>query len=495
LSRTRGQNRKTPYYPAFLDLAGKRVVVVGGGLIATRKVTGLLECGPSPLVVVAPRASETVEVLAAAGRIEWRSRAYEAGDLHGANLAIAASDDRALNAAVARDARERHVPVLAVDDPATCDFIAPAVVKRGDVVVAVSTGGRSPAMARRTRERVERSLPTYWGDLLDVAAQAREQLGPERRCLDGERWQMALDGEVEQLVAEGATEQAVERLLERVSEDASSPAPAARPGLVSLVGAGPGDPELLTLRALRRLQAADAVVSDRLVGQAILNECPDSAELFDVGKAPGCHVRPQAEINTLLVRLGREGRRVVRLKGGDPFVFGRGGEEALALREAGVPFEVVPGVSAAIAAPAAAGIPVTHRGLASSVTIATGHARAGGTLADDHDWTALAQQRGTLVFLMPLEHLAEIANELIANGRDPAEPAALVRGGTMQGQTQLVASLSQIALRAREAGVSSPATLVVGAVVDLAAVLGPRSSAAVPGGAGPADRLLTATTD
>jgi uroporphyrin-III C-methyltransferase len=236
---------------------------------------------------------------------------------------------------------------------------------------------------------------------------------------------------------------------------------------VSLVGAGPGDPELLTLRALRRLQTAEAVVHDRLVSAEVLEYAHPAAERFDVGKAPGGRGRTQDEINELLVQLGRLGRRVVRLKGGDPFVFGRGGEEALALARAGVAFEVVPGISAALAAPAAAGIPVTHRGLSGSVTVVNGHD------AEQHDWSALARSGGTLVFLMAVEHLEEIVDRLLSGGRAADEPAAVVQWATTPKQRFLSAPLASIAAATRAAGLEPPAVLVVGRTVGLSAELWP----------------------
>ncbi|MDQ3328853.1 MAG: uroporphyrinogen-III C-methyltransferase [Chloroflexota bacterium] len=243
-------------------------------------------------------------------------------------------------------------------------------------------------------------------------------------------------------------------------------------GLVSLVGAGPGDPDLLTIKALKRLERADAVVFDRLIARALLDYAPRGATMYDVGKIPGLHgASRQTEINDLLIRLGREGLRVVRLKGGDPFLFGRGGEEALALTTADVPWEIIPGISSALAAPAAAGMPVTHRGYSGSVTIATGHAQTGEHADAGHDWGALARMRGTLVFLMAVENLDLIVQRLLAEGRDGNEPAALVRWGTTTQQTVLSSTLSEIAARARAVQLQPPAVLVIGPTVRLAHVL------------------------
>jgi uroporphyrin-III C-methyltransferase / precorrin-2 dehydrogenase / sirohydrochlorin ferrochelatase len=456
-----------PYFPAFLDLVRKRVLVVGGGHVATTKVRALLPCQPQPLVVVAPEVSDFIAAQAATGALEWQPRHFVVSDAVAAELIFAATDDRALNAQVARAARARHIPVLAVDDVPNCDFIAPAIVRRGDVVIAISTAGRSPAMARRIREHLDRTLPPAWSDLLEVAAAARERLGSARAVIEPDAWQAALDGDVERLAANGQLEQATDVLLSKLERSLFD---GPRRGLVSLVGAGPGDPELLTLRALRRLQAADAVVHDRLVSPEVLAYAPRHAARYDVGKSAGGHGSSQADIEALLVELGHTGQRVVRLKGGDPFVFGRGGEEALALARAGVPFEVVPGVSAALAAPAAAGIPVTHRGLSSSVTVATGHT------AHAHDWAALASVGGTLVFLMAVEHLDEIVEHLLAHGRPADEPAAIVHWATTPRQQTVLAPLSGIVDAARAATIEPPAVLVVGPTAALSGRLAPEGS-------------------
>jgi uroporphyrin-III C-methyltransferase len=295
--------------------------------------------------------------------------------------------------------------------------------------------------------------------LLDVAAAARDALGEARREIDPDTWQEALGGEVEQLAASGCTEEATALLLERLR---SRPVASRQRGFVSLVGAGPGDPDLLTVRGLRRLQAAEAVVYDRLASPELLELVPQTAERYDVGKQPHGRGATQSDINALLISLARAGRKVVRLKGGDPFVFGRGGEEMLALREAGVPYDIVPGISSAIAAPGVAEIPVTHRGLAASVTIATGHA------ADDA--FPDVPEAGTLVFLMAVERLQPLVEHLLRSGRAPHEPAALIERATSPRERVIRAPLACIVERARAEAVEAPAVLVVGPTVALGRV-------------------------
>jgi uroporphyrin-III C-methyltransferase/precorrin-2 dehydrogenase/sirohydrochlorin ferrochelatase len=468
MPRTDPTDRGVPYFAAFLDLLHKQVVVVGGGRVAATKVRALLPCHPEPLIVVAPRAARSIQNAATNGQLIWHQREYATGDLRNATLVFGASDDRQLNARVADDARALGIPVLAVDDVPNCDFIAPALVRRGDLTIAISTAGRSPAMARRARQSLEQSLPPHWADLLEVAAAVRERLGGTRSLIDPDRWQSAIDGEVERLVAQGARESAIDLLLRKLERSLFEPEThqAECAGIVSLVGAGPGDPDLLTLRAVQRLQAADVVVHDRLVSPRVLEYAAPAAELVDVGKRPGSGGPSQADINALLVELGQQGRRVVRLKGGDPFVFGRGGEEALALARAGVAFEVVPGISSALAAPAAAGIPVTQRGLSASVTVVNGHD------SDQHAWSALASSAGTLVFLMAVEHLEDIVDRLLLHGRPATEPAALVEWATTPRQRIVAAPLADLISEARRVAVQPPAVLIVGPTAALAAELG-----------------------
>jgi uroporphyrin-III C-methyltransferase/precorrin-2 dehydrogenase/sirohydrochlorin ferrochelatase len=428
MPRTQSEHRCVAYFAAFLDLLGKKVVVVGGGRVASSKVRALLPCQPAPLMV------------------------------------------RDLNAQVAADARALGIPVLAVDDVPNCDFIAPALVRRGDLTIAISTSGKSPAMARRTREHLERALPAFWGDLLDVAAAARERLGAARALVEPDAWQVALD-QVQDLVSRGVLPEAEAALVHKLEHSLFEPIGPSGTGLVSLVGAGPGDPDLLTLRAVDRLQHADVVVHDRLAGERVLEYAGTDAERIDVGKRPGGLGASQDEINALLIELGGQGKRVVRLKGGDPFVFGRGGEEALALAKAGVAFEVVPGVSSALAAPAAAGIPVTHRGLSASVTVINGHD------VDQHDWDVLSRAGGTLVLLMAVERLDDIAARLLESGKPATEPTALIEWATTPRQRIILAPLRHLVATARAEGVQAPAVLVVGPTAALARELGATESA------------------
>jgi uroporphyrin-III C-methyltransferase/precorrin-2 dehydrogenase/sirohydrochlorin ferrochelatase len=461
------------YYPVGLDLEGQRVLVVGGGKVAEGKIDQLLDCG-AHVALVSPTATPRLAALATGGQIEWIARPFEPTDVDGAWIVIAAADDRSANAAVARDARAVGRLVNSVDDVPNCDFIAMSVLRRGDVQVSISTGGGSPAMARWLREELESLLPEELGPLLDVLAEVRGefkaagQLPPPYAP-----WRDAIQ-RILPLLAAGRREEA-RRVLSLSLRDAGprqegaphpNPLPEGEgmpPGTVYLVGAGPGDPGLLTVRAKELLESADVVIYDRLVDASVLALVSPRAELIDVGKEPGAHCASQSQINALLIAQADQGRQVVRLKGGDPFVFGRGGEEAVALAAAGVPFEVVPGVSAALAAPAYAGIPVTHRGSAPAVAIVTGHGAEGTAV----DWDALARSGATLVILMGMANLPTISRRLVEAGLADSTPVAIVQNGTRSNQATLVATLKDIATRAHAAGIGSPATIVVGDVVAL----------------------------
>ncbi len=473
-----------PYYPVALDLVDKPVLVVGGGAVAEGKVDGLLEAG-ARVTVVSPTLTGRLLGMAAQGRFAWRKRPFEVADVEGAWIVIAATDDTAVNARVADAARAAGRLVNAVDDVPNCDFIATSIVRRGDVQISISTGGGSPAMARWLREQLDAALPAELGELLDALSEVRAKLKATGAVPPYAAWKAAIEAALSSPRPSGEVEgESVPREAgARPPHHPAQPRPhlafghplpegeEPRRGTVYLVGAGPGDPGLLTLRALSCLAGADAVVYDQLVDDEVLRLARPDARLIYVGKQPGRHHAAQDEINRLLVELARERLAVVRLKGGDPFVFGRGGEEALALRQAGVPFEVVPGVSSALAAPAAAGIPVTHRGRASAVTVVTGHECGPGSSVD---WDALARSRATLVVLMGMGNLPRIVDRLLAAGRSPDEPVAVVQNATRHNQLVLRASLATVAAEAEAAGLGSPAVIVVGAVAELNDLLSPQ---------------------
>ena len=464
------------FYPVFLNLRGRRAVVIGGGAVAEQKVLGLLAAG-AHVTVVSPETTRRLADLAAAGGIELRRRPYRSGDLAGAWLAIAGTDDRGANARVWAEAEREGVLLNAVDDLDHCSFIAPAIHREGDITVAISTSGKSPALAARLRHRVARLVGPAEARLCDLLGALRPEVAarvPDARARTA-LWYRIVDSDVIEFARRGDMEGARGRIDELV--DQPEIPRLAHPsgwgdgatGVVYLVGAGPGDPGLITARGLEILRSADVLVYDRLVAPALVAEAPPSAERVFVGKRP--HGRgtdlAQEEINALLVDRARRGLTVVRLKGGDPFVFGRGAEECEALHAAGVPFRVVPGVTSAIAAPAAAGIPVTHRRLASAFAVVTGHECDG---VSSLDWEALARVP-TLVVLMGLSALPEITARLLEHGADPDTPAALIASGTLPTQRTVVGTLATLAARVAEEGLEPPATVVVGEVVRVREVL------------------------
>ncbi|MCC2322980.1 uroporphyrinogen-III C-methyltransferase [Cellulomonas xiejunii] len=395
----------TTRHPLLLDLAGRRVVVVGGGPVAARRTRGVLADG-ADVHVVAPALCEDLADLAAAGAVTWHAREYAPGDLADAWLVHTATGERRTDDAVAAEAEAARTWCVRADDAAASTAWTPAVARAGDVTVAVGAGG-DPRRAVALRSALQVQLDT--GAL------------PLRRRRPGA-------------------------------------------GHVTLVGGGPGDPGLITTRGRRALAEADVVVVDRLAPRALLDELEPDVEVVEAGKAPHAHTLTQSEINVLLVERARAGQRVVRLKGGDPFVLGRGGEELAACRAAGVAVEVVPGVTSAIAVPGAADIPVTHRDVARQVTIVSAHDA-------DTDWQTLARLRGTLVLLMGVGRLAEHMSRLASHGLDPATPVAVVEDGTLPTQRTTLGTLADIAARAQEVGVRNPAVVVVGAVASLAAAL------------------------
>jgi uroporphyrin-III C-methyltransferase len=420
-------------------VAGRRCLVVGGGKVAARKVDQLVARG-ADVTVVAP---EVTTALAARDDIVIERRPYRAGEAASYRLVLTATGVREVEQQVFDDAEAAGVWVNAADDPARCSFTLPAVVRRGPVTVAVATDGTSPALATWLRDRLADALPPDVEALAAEVARQRDAVHGDGRSTEELAWHEVIGA----LARRGGVEQL-------------APAPDGRAPAVSvhLVGAGPGDPELLTVRAARLLAEADVVVHDRLAELASTLARP-GAELVDVGKRPG-NPYPQENINALLVQLARQGLSVVRLKGGDPFVFGRGGEEAMALAAAGVSFSVVPGVTSAVSVPAAAGVPVTHRGVAAAFTVVTGHRMTG---AEAVDWDALARVGGTIVVLMGVAHRAAMADQLMAGGLSPDTPVAAIHNGTHRDQEVTRCRLAELGATP----LSAPCTIVIGAVAAL----------------------------
>ncbi|WP_449433810.1 siroheme synthase CysG [Pseudomonas putida] len=448
------------YLPLFHKLQGARVLVVGGGEIALRKARLLADAGAA-LRVVAPDVDGLLAALARDGGGEVLVRGYQAGDLDGCRLVIAATDDCVLNAQVSADAQARSLPVNVVDAPALCSVIFPAIVDRSPLVVAVSSGGDAPVLARLIRAKLEAWIPSAYGELAGLAARFRDQVKALYPDVNQRRgfWENVFQGPVaeRQLAGQGAE---AERLLQAMVDGA----PVQQGGEVYLVGAGPGDPDLLTFRALRLMQQADVVLYDRLVAPAIIEMCRRDAERIYVGKRRAEHAVPQDQINRLLVDLARQGKRVLRLKGGDPFIFGRGGEEIEELAEHGIAFQVVPGITAASGCSAYGGIPLTHRDYAQSVRFVTGHLKDGTSNLPWHDLVAPAQ---TLVFYMGLVGLPTICAELIRHGRAASTPAALVQQGTTRNQRVFTGTLADLPALVAQHEVHAPTLVIVGEVVQL----------------------------
>jgi uroporphyrin-III C-methyltransferase / precorrin-2 dehydrogenase / sirohydrochlorin ferrochelatase len=450
------------YFPVFFDLKAQKVLIVGGGEVALRKVT-LLERTGADMRLVAPEIRPELMARAAAGKLKLAMREFVPDDLQGVRMVIVATSHRAVNRWIAKLSDARGIPVNVVDDREASRFIVPAIIDRDPVLVAISTGGTSPVLARRLRERLEGLVPKNIGALALWLRALRKTARRRLRDVDTRRrfFEAVVDGAAARRFEAGDL-QGAQRIAQTLLAAASS-GPCAL-GQVTLVGAGPGDPELLTLKALRALQDADVILHDRLVSDAVLDLARRDATRISVGKAAGGIGSTQAQINQLLIEHAAAGKRVVRLKGGDPFIFGRGGEELEALAQAQINFSVVPGVTAAAGCAAYAGIPLTHRDYAHSVTFVTGHADKEGK---EPDWRALAQPGMTAVFYMGLARLDHIVAKLIEHGAPADLPAGLIAQGTLPEQRVVTATLATLAAAAKQSKLQSPALLVVGEVVAL----------------------------
>jgi uroporphyrin-III C-methyltransferase / precorrin-2 dehydrogenase / sirohydrochlorin ferrochelatase len=450
------------FLPVFFKLKGRPCLVVGGGEVAARKTALLLQAGAS-VSVVAPRLGTNLAHMAEEGQVVHRSAEFTPADLDGCVLAIAATDRTKVNRAVSDAAQARGIPVNVVDQPELCSFIMPAIVDRSPVVVAVSTGGASPVLARLLRAKLESTIPAGYGRLAALTERFRARVKEQLADTGARRvfWERVLQGPVAELVLAGREQDAEAALETALAQHGES---AGGMGEVYLVGGGPGDPDLLTFRALRLMQQADVVVYDRLVAGAVLELTRRDAERIYVGKARNNHALPQEEINRLLVRLAKEGKRVLRLKGGDPFIFGRGGEEIDTLAEEGVPFQVVPGITAASGCASYSGIPLTHRDYAQSCVFVTGHLKDGSM---DLNWPMLAQPNQTVVFYMGLMGLATLCQQLIDHGRSASTPAALIQQGTTPNQRVYTGTLATLPDVVKVHEIRPPTLIIVGEVVKL----------------------------
>ncbi len=449
------------YFPVFLDLKKRTCLLVGGGDVATRKGRLLSKAG-AVLRVVAPEISAELRELVAEHNGEIFAREYQTSDLENCVIAIAATDNEPLNEKISLDAKARFLPVNVVDNPALCTYITPAIIDRSPLVIAISSGGEAPVLARLIRAKLETLIPANYGKLAIIAKNWRERVKARFDNGDSRRrfWEKILQGPAAELVLNGQ-EASAEKIIEiEINKNDDS----LTQGEVYLVGGGPGDPELLTLRALRLMQQADVVLYDRLVSDGVMELVRRDAERIYVGKRRSEHAMQQENINQLLVDLAKQGKRVLRLKGGDPFIFGRGGEEIELLAQNNIPFQVVPGITAASGCAAYAGIPLTHRDYAQSVRFVTGHLKSDDT---NLHWPELANPTQTLVFYMGLIGLKDICNALIQHGRAPTTPVALIEKGTTQDQRVLIADLTTIAEVVAAHEVHAPTLIIVGDVVKL----------------------------
>jgi uroporphyrin-III C-methyltransferase / precorrin-2 dehydrogenase / sirohydrochlorin ferrochelatase len=452
------------HLPIFLDLGGKAAVVVGGGAAAARRAEHLIKAG-ARVTTFATALSDDFRELLDQPNFRHETRGPEPKDFENCALCFVAVDDEGASAEAWAAAKGAGAWVNVADRPRFCDFIMPSILDRSPLVVAISTGGASPILGRMLKARLESSIPAAYGRLADLMGGFRDAVAKaiaspvQRRRF----WETVLEGSIAEMALSGDDRAAAAELAQAI-EGASADNSEGPRGEVYLVGAGPGDPDLLTFRALRLMQKADVVLYDRLTDPHVMNLVRREAERIYVGKQPEDHELPQGEISALLVKLAKEGKRVLRLKGGDPFMFGRGGEEIEALAAEGVPFQVCPGVTAAIGAAAYAGIPLTHRDHAQACVFVTGHGKEGKI---DLDWTALLQPRQTVAIYMGLRNIEALTREFVARGASADLPAAIVDNATRPNQRVVVGTLGTLAAKAHAAELSGPSIIIVGTVVTL----------------------------
>jgi len=450
------------YLPLFVDLKDRKCIVVGGGDIAARK-SGLLLKAQAKVLVVSPRVSATTQALIDAGEVRWLEAEFSPEHLSETLLVIAATDNEAVNRDVHHQAKAQKILVNVADCPELCDFILPSILDRSPIVVAVSSGGKSPILARQLRARLETLIPPTYGRLADLVGRYRQAVQDKLPKLSMRRrfWESVLQGKVADHVLAGRDSEGEQTLQSILDETQPKDH---QQGEVYLVGAGPGDPELLTFKALRLMQQADVVFYDRLVSKEVLALVRKEAEQVYVGKQRDWHAVRQEEINQLLLTHAQQGKRVLRLKGGDPFIFGRGGEEIETLAAENIPFQVVPGITAASGCASYAGIPLTHRDYSQSCTFVTGQLKAGEL---DLNWPALVQPRQTVVVYMGLAGLSVLSQKLQQYGLSADTPAALVQQGTTEHQKVWVCTIGDLPSLAEREQPAAPTLVIIGDVVKL----------------------------
>jgi uroporphyrin-III C-methyltransferase/precorrin-2 dehydrogenase/sirohydrochlorin ferrochelatase len=449
------------YFPLFIKLKEQKCLVVGAGRVAVRKIDLLSKAG-AVITVIAENISPAIDDIKDTHNLTIHKRRFEPSDVKGYRLVVSATDNAETNQSVSQAATELNIPVNVVDNPALCSFIFPAIIDRSPVIAAVSSGGSSPVLARLLRAKIESTIPAAFGQLAQLSEKFRHRVkqkieDPAQRRIF---WESILQGKISELVFAGQLQKAEDQLADLIDTNENKP----RLGDVYLVGAGPGDPDLLTFRALRLMQQADVVVYDRLVSPEVLNLTRRDSEKIYVGKQRQNHSLPQDSINQLLIDLAKKGKRVVRLKGGDPFIFGRGGEEIETLLEEDISFQVIPGITAASGCATYAGIPLTHRDHAQSCTFVTGHLKDGSI---DLNWQQLSAPNQTIVFYMGLSGLDKICQSLMAHDLPNDHPIALIQQGTTTNQRVITGTLDTLPQRVKDKNIKAPTLIIVGTVVTL----------------------------
>ena len=448
------------YLPIFIDIKQQPCLVVGGGDIALRKINLLLKANAA-VTCVSKECCDGIEKLVKNNQITYIEKAFEASDIDRQVLIVSATDDSTLNTHVSELAKVANIPVNVVDSPDLCSFIMPSIVDRSPIVIAISSAGKAPVLARLIRAKLESTIPHAYGKLAELAGNFRDQVKAKFNNIEDRRyfWEKTFSGIVAEKVFTGKVDEAKADLQAQLDGSTDSGV-----GEVYLVGGGPGDPDLLTFKALRLMQQADVILYDRLVSDGVMELVRRDAELIYVGKERDNHAVPQGDINQLLVDLAKQGRRVCRLKGGDPFIFGRGGEEIETLAENNIPFQVVPGITAASGCSAYSGIPLTHRDYSQSCRFVTGHLKDGSM---NLPWNELAVEQQTIVFYMALVGATHLSEQLISHGMRCDMPVALIEKGTTPDHQVYVTTLAELPDLVENTTIHAPTLIIVGEVVKL----------------------------